>query len=322
MRRDPDGCVTLTVVVGSGGAEGAARKRERDTSLRPLRSWYTKSLPLVDTRAFFTRAPGLISERTSPEPTCGAAFGCIDAYKMSRKCHETEVAVVRVAEKDLVSGGNGRARKKEGESTPRGAFVEAPFLHVEGVGYFSCISHIIYEPSPFAPANFRHRPFSLVPGKPFPVRNCTLANQTYTSVEVRCVPGYDGGLPQKFVLEVYHGDVDYLTSSQPLYNVSNPDEPSFALAGLEASVEAGVHVAVYAVNAKGRSQPVILSEVTYRDAEKRTGKYELTLNRRRILNEIGDRYLVDCVPSAVITRRRIGNHERWSRDSSEGSTRY
>lgn len=105
------------------------------------------------------------------------------------------------------------------------------------------------------------------------MRNCTLANQTYTSVEVKCVPGYDGGLPQKFVLEVYHGDVDYLASSQPLYNVSNPDEPSFALAGLEASVEAGVHVAVYAVNAKGRSQPVILSEVTYRDAEKRTGKY-------------------------------------------------
>lgn len=87
------------------------------------------------------------------------------------------------------------------------------------------------------------------------------------------MPGYDGGLPQKFVLEVYHGDVDFLTSSQPLYNVSNPDEPTFALAGLEASVEAGVHVAVYAVNAKGRSQPVTLSEVTYRDAEKRTGEY-------------------------------------------------
>lgn len=111
------------------------------------------------------------------------------------------------------------------------------------------------------------------------MRNCTLANQTYTSVEVKCVPGYDGGLPQKFVLEVYHGDVDFLTNSQPLYNVSNPDEPTFALTGLEASVEAGVHVAVYAANAKGRSQPVILSEVTYRDAEKRTGEYKFALCR-------------------------------------------
>ncbi|XP_047355257.1 nephrin-like isoform X1 [Vespa velutina] len=109
-------------------------------------------------------------------------------------------------------------------------------------------------------------------GKPFPVRNCTLANQTYTSVEVKCVPGYDGGLTQKFVLEVYHGDIDFLSSIQPLYNVSNIEEPSFALSGLEASVEAGVHVAVYAVNAKGRSQPAILTEVTYRDAEKRTGQ--------------------------------------------------
>lgn len=115
----------------------------------------------------------------------------------------------------------------------------------------------------------------MVSGKPFPVRNCTLANQTYSSVEVRCVAGYDGGLPQKFILEVYHGDVDFLSTGQPLYNVSNADEPSFSLAGLEAGVEAGVHVAVYAVNAKGRSQPVVLSEVTYRDAEKRTGKREI-----------------------------------------------
>ena len=112
---------------------------------------------------------------------------------------------------------------------------------------------------------------SLLSGKPFPVRNCTLANQTYTSVEVKCVAGYDGGLPQKFMLEVYHGDLD--TRIRPLYNISSSDEPVFALSGLEASVDAGVHVAIYAVNAKGRSQPVILSEVTFRDAEKRTGKY-------------------------------------------------
>ncbi|XP_033217421.1 nephrin-like [Belonocnema kinseyi] len=107
-------------------------------------------------------------------------------------------------------------------------------------------------------------------GKPFSVRNCTLANQTYTSVEVKCVAGYDGGLPQKFMLEVYQGDME--TNKRPLYNLSTSDEPFFALSGLEASVEAGIHVAIYGVNAKGRSQPVILSEVTFRDAEKRTGQ--------------------------------------------------
>ncbi|XP_012285422.1 nephrin [Orussus abietinus] len=115
--------------------------------------------------------------------------------------------------------------------------------------------------------------FQLVAARtPFPVRNCTLANQTYTSVEVKCVAGYDGGLPQKFVLEVYHGDLDFLPDIEPLYNVTSQDEPVFALSGLEASVDAGVHVAVYAVNAKGRSSKVILGEVTFRDAEKRTGQ--------------------------------------------------
>lgn len=108
--------------------------------------------------------------------------------------------------------------------------------------------------------------------KPFPVRNCSLANQTYTSVEVRCHAGYDGGLPQEFLLEVYHGDIDLLANIRPLYNVTNKDEPLFFLTGLQASVDAGVHVLVYAINAKGRSQPMVLSEVTFRDAEKRTGE--------------------------------------------------
>lgn len=111
------------------------------------------------------------------------------------------------------------------------------------------------------------------PGKPYPVRNCSLSNQTYTSVEVKCHPGYDGGLPQEFVLEVYHGDLDNLVSLRPLYNVSSKDEPVFVLSGLQASVDAGVHVVIYSVNAKGRSQPIVLSEVTFRDAERRTGEW-------------------------------------------------
>lgn len=111
------------------------------------------------------------------------------------------------------------------------------------------------------------------------MRNCSLANQTYTSVEVRCYPGYDGGLPQEFVLEVYHGDLDSLTSLRPLYNVTAKDEPFFELSGLKSSVDAGMHVVVYAVNAKGRSQPVVLGEVTFRDAERRTGLYNTFLRK-------------------------------------------
>lgn len=40
-------------------------------------------------------------------------------------------------------------------------------------------------------------------GKPHAPRNCTLWNQTAESVEVSCVAGFDGGLPQRFLLEVY-----------------------------------------------------------------------------------------------------------------------
>lgn len=43
-------------------------------------------------------------------------------------------------------------------------------------------------------------------GKPHAPRNCTLWNQTSDSVEVSCVAGFDGGLPQHFLLEVYSGD--------------------------------------------------------------------------------------------------------------------
>jgi hypothetical protein len=57
------------------------------------------------------------------------------------------------------------------------------------------------------------------------VRNCTLFNQTSTSVEVSCIPGFDGGLPQRFLLELYSAeglplDGDDAPGAQPA-----PDAP-------------------------------------------------------------------------------------------------
>ncbi|XP_046401599.1 neural cell adhesion molecule 1-B-like [Ischnura elegans] len=162
-------------------------------------------------------------------------------------------------------------------------------------------------------------------GKPFPVRNCTLFNQTSTSVEVSCIPGFDGGLPQRFLLELYSqaegldeiipgvvvplhpaapdpddpdsdaGAASFSTaaasateqhhdasrhpqpqprqpkpedgSGRPLMSIT-ADRPSFTLSDLEPDVS--FRVAVFAVNSKGRSQAVVLDEVTFRDPEKRT----------------------------------------------------
>ena len=40
-------------------------------------------------------------------------------------------------------------------------------------------------------------------GKPDPVRDCGVTNKTFTSIHVECKPGYDGGLQQSFVIEVF-----------------------------------------------------------------------------------------------------------------------
>ncbi|XP_034934687.1 neural cell adhesion molecule 2-like [Chelonus insularis] len=107
-------------------------------------------------------------------------------------------------------------------------------------------------------------------GKPLPVQNCTLLNQTFTNIRIKCIANYDGGLPQRFFLEVYREDPDSLTKKL-LYNISSNEEPSFILSNLSGHIDSGVHVAVYAVNAKGRSQAVIIRKVSFRDAEKHTG---------------------------------------------------
>ncbi|RZF42473.1 hypothetical protein LSTR_LSTR004392 [Laodelphax striatellus] len=102
----------------------------------------------------------------------------------------------------------------------------------------------------------------VVAGKPFPVRNCTLSNQTMNSVEVSCVAGFDGGLPQHFLLELYS-----VESALRRYNVT-ADAPYFLLLDLEPDIV--FRIVIYAVNSKGRSQGVYLEEITFSDAEKRT----------------------------------------------------
>ncbi|KAH1001175.1 hypothetical protein HUJ04_013422 [Dendroctonus ponderosae] len=102
-------------------------------------------------------------------------------------------------------------------------------------------------------------------GKPLAVKNCTLTNQTSSSVEIYCLPGFDGGLPQHFLLELYTEN-----SLIPRYNVTAFAEPYFFLDNLETDVI--FRMVVFAVNSKGKSNGVVLEEITFRDAEKRTGK--------------------------------------------------
>lgn len=41
-----------------------------------------------------------------------------------------------------------------------------------------------------------------IPGRPFVLQNCTVSNQSIETIYVECMEGYDGGLPQMFLLEM------------------------------------------------------------------------------------------------------------------------
>lgn len=39
-------------------------------------------------------------------------------------------------------------------------------------------------------------------GRPFPLQNCSLSKESPNSLQVECVEGFDGGLPQGYLLEL------------------------------------------------------------------------------------------------------------------------
>ncbi|XP_077524712.1 cell surface glycoprotein MUC18-like isoform X2 [Amblyomma americanum] len=89
-------------------------------------------------------------------------------------------------------------------------------------------------------------------GPPEPVQNCSVLNQTEDSVALACSEGYDGGLQQRFRLELHDTARRVLRA-----NVSTAEAPpSFLARGLPAGTS--FVAAVYAFNSRGRSQPTVL----------------------------------------------------------------
>ncbi|KAG7164470.1 Nephrin-like 1 [Homarus americanus] len=82
-------------------------------------------------------------------------------------------------------------------------------------------------------------------------------------VNVRCMAGFDGGLPQTFILELYHPRTSTL-----LANTTN-SVPTFSVPDLPAGV--ALRGVVYSTNAKGGSEKLSLQVYTLKDvAERRT----------------------------------------------------
>ncbi|GBM92832.1 Nephrin [Araneus ventricosus] len=106
--------------------------------------------------------------------------------------------------------------------------------------------------------------FNIVPtGPPEPLQNCTITNQSFSSLSLSCDIGDDGGSKQSFHLEIYS-----MRREQLLANVTSHENPSFIVRGLPAGTS--FIVVVYSSNSKGRSTSVALTASTLFSAERQT----------------------------------------------------
>lgn len=94
--------------------------------------------------------------------------------------------------------------------------------------------------------------------------NCTLQNQTTDSIFIECIEGFDGGLLQEFVMEIYDPQNHKLVSS------ISSKSPIFIVGGLESGLTFDVEL--YASNKKGKSSVVRLQTYTLKSAEKHAGR--------------------------------------------------
>ena len=100
--------------------------------------------------------------------------------------------------------------------------------------------------------------YHIIPaGPPDPVHNCTVFNQTFTSLQISCGSGFDGGLKQMFKL-----DLRDARSGQSVTNMSH-DKSQFVLSGLIPGH--GYIITVYAINSKGISEPMTLHAFTLKE---------------------------------------------------------
>ncbi|XP_029178179.1 nephrin-like isoform X6 [Nylanderia fulva] len=109
--------------------------------------------------------------------------------------------------------------------------------------------------------------FHIVPaGRPDTPHNCTLLNQTTDSIYVECIESFDGGLPQKFTIEVER-EAGSSKGPATVYNYTSK-VPTFYVGNLDPG--SSYEVSVYSTNAKGRSETVRFRAATLNLPERRT----------------------------------------------------
>ncbi|KAG0729190.1 B-cell receptor CD22 [Chionoecetes opilio] len=112
-------------------------------------------------------------------------------------------------------------------------------------------------------------------GRPDPLHNCSSFNLSVSVVHVRCVAGFDGGLPQTFILELrdHHSGALIANTSNML--------PFLSIGGLPPGL--AFKGRVFSANAKGPSEPLPIQVYTLKDvAEKRTVGYIIGTSRSQL----------------------------------------
>ena len=100
--------------------------------------------------------------------------------------------------------------------------------------------------------------FHVIPaGKPDPVHNCTVRNQTYSTLHVTCGSGFDGGLQQGFIMAVKDAQTHFVVA-----NTTNTRRAAFTVTGLRPGT--GYIVSVHSFNPKGRSEEMVIHAFTAR----------------------------------------------------------
>ncbi|XP_028899076.1 neural cell adhesion molecule 1-A [Zeugodacus cucurbitae] len=131
------------------------------------------------------------------------------------------------------------------------------------------------------------------------VSNCSIVNRTDVSVDIQCIPGYDGGLPQIFVLEMFS-----TRTGLTRFNLTNVEEPQFSLENLDTLTSMmtqennSLKLRIYAYNQKGRSPLYLLSDFIIGSSAYKTDEVSITLSP--VL--VGSGLTVVIISLAIIVR--------------------
>ncbi|KAJ6637898.1 Nephrin, partial [Pseudolycoriella hygida] len=155
--------------------------------------------------------------------------------------------------------------------------------------------------------------------KPFGLQNCSITNQSPDSLQVECTEGFDGGLPQVFIMELIN-----LSDMRLVRNLSVMHPPVlFFIDNLEP--EFSYKIILFSVNAKGKSEPTIIDDVTFKGVSKFTGYsngFQVSISPilACLTLFVAVIFAVACVVSATVYRRHYSKNAEANLKSTKQHT--